>query len=88
MSWEDWTNYKPSLIQIIWWLSDTIFFLKTENQSLFHKYKSFSYVRAKFYQLNLYLYIQVQCKEPFVFVPKWFQSEITKTTEEKNPDCS
>lgn len=43
---------------------------------------------SKFYQLNLYLYIQVQCKEPFVFVPKWFQSEITKTTEEKNPDCS
>lgn len=83
MSWEDWTNYKPSLIQIIWWLSDTTSHYFT-NISHF----SMSELISKFYQLNLYLYIQVQCKEPFVFVPKWFQSEITKTTEEKNPDCS
>lgn len=42
------THHKPSLIQIIWWLSDTSFFLKLENKSLFHKQKSFSCVTTDF----------------------------------------
>lgn len=79
------TNHKPSLIQIIWWLSDTSFFLKlvtfSQTEVIFLCYNWFlNFINWKFKSL-IYRY---NAKKRFVFVRKWFQSDLTKTTTENS----